>query len=170
MRWVADSSLLCQATSSSPNKAHALDFLKFCLTCFLAWGHTAFYRAKSGCVAEDLVTSGNTYKAEDLHKLGVIDYIAPAGEGKKLANDLMKKQEKQANALKNIYQCRQLVNPVTDTELQNVISLWVNAAMSISEKDLTTMRRLLNSQRYQQEIRLLPKSSEIYYTSDLVAA
>ncbi len=121
-------------------------------------------------VTEDLITSGNTYKAEDLHKLGVIDFIASPGEGKKMANDLMKKQEKHMNALKNIYQCRQLVNPVTDTELQNVISLWVDAAMSISEKDLTTTRRLLNSQRYQQEMRILPKSSDAQYTGDLVAA
>lgn len=121
-------------------------------------------------ITEDLVTSGNTYKAEDLHKLGVIDFIAPAGEGKKMANDLMKKQERHVNALKNIYQCRQLINPVTFTELQNVISLWVDAAMSVSERDLTTMRRLLNSQRYQQEMRITPESSEIQYTSNLVAA
>jgi len=121
-------------------------------------------------IAEDLVTSGNTYKAEDLHKLGVIDFIAPTGEAKKMANDLMKKQERHVNALKNIYQCRQLINPVTFTELQNVISLWVDAAMSVSERDLTTMRRLLNSQRYQQEMRIMPKSSEIQYSSNLVAA
>ncbi len=121
-------------------------------------------------ITEDLVTSGNTYKAEDLHKLGIIDFITPAGEGKNLANDLMKKQERQVNALKNIYRCRQLVNPVTNTELQNVISLWVDAAMSINEKDLTTMRRLVNSQRYQQENRIIPKSSQASYDRDLVAA
>jgi DSF synthase len=121
-------------------------------------------------IAEDLITSGNTYKAEDLHKLGIVDIIAPVGEGKKVANDLMRKQEKQINSLKNIYRCRQLVNPVCNTELQNVISAWVDAAMLISEKDLTTMRRLANSQRYQQEIRVLPKSSEALYAPDLVAA
>ena len=121
-------------------------------------------------IAEDLITSGNTYKAEDLHKLGIIDIIAPVGEGKKVANDLMRKQEKQINSLKNIYRCRQLVNPVSNTELQNVISAWVDAAMLISEKDLTTMRRLANSQRYQQEIRIMPKSSEALYAPDLVAA
>ena len=121
-------------------------------------------------IAEDLITNGNTYKAEDLHKLGIIDIIAPVGEGKKVANDLMRKQEKQINSLKNIYRCRQLVNPVSNTELQNVISAWVDAAMLISEKDLTTMRRLANSQRYQQEIRIMPKSSEALYAPDLVAA
>jgi DSF synthase len=121
-------------------------------------------------IAEDLITSGNTYKAEDLHKLGIIDIIAPVGEGKKVANDLMRKQEKHVNSLKNIYRCRQLVNPVSNTELQNVISAWVDAAMLISEKDLTTMRRLANSQRYQQEMRILPKSSETLYSPDLAAA
>jgi DSF synthase len=121
-------------------------------------------------IAEELITSGNTYKAEDLHKLGIVDIIAPPGEGKKIANDLMRKQEKQINSLRNIYRCRQLVNPVSNTELQNVISAWVDAAMLISEKDLTTMRRLANSQRYQQEMRILPKSSEALYSPDLAAA
>ena len=132
--------------------------------------HSLLSRKVGMRIAEDLITSGNTYKAEDLHKLGIVDIIAPPGEGKKIANDLMRKQEKQINSLKNIYRCRQLVNPVSNTELQNVISAWVDAAMLISEKDLTTMRRLANSQRYQQEIRIMPKSSEALYAPDLVAA
>lgn len=148
-----------------------LGFPEILFNMFPGMGAYSLLSRKVGMrIAEDLVTSGNTYKAEDLHKLGVVDYIAPPGEGRKMANDLMKKQEKQTNALKNVYQCRQLVHPVTNTELQNVITLWVDAAMSISEKDLTTMRRLLNSQRYQQEMRILPKVSDATYTPDLVAA
>lgn len=148
-----------------------LGFPEILFNMFPGMGAYSLLSRKVGMrIAEELVTSGNTYKAEHLHKLGVIDYVAPPGEGRKMANDLMKKQEKQINALKNVYQCRQLVNPVTNTELQNVISLWVDAAMLISEKDLTTMRRLLNSQRYQQEMRILPKVSDVAYPPDLVAA
>lgn len=146
-------------------------FPEILFSMFPGMGAYSFLSRKVGMrIAEDLVTSGNTYKAEDLHKLGVIDFIAPPGEGKKMANDLMKKQERHLNALKNIYQCRQLINPISLTELQNVITLWVDAAMSVSERDLTTMRRLLNSQRYQQEKRIVPKSSDISYAGNLVAA
>ena len=148
-----------------------LGFPEILFNMFPGMGAYSLLSRKVGMrIAEDLVTSGNTYKAEDLHKLGVIDFIAPTGEGKKLATDLMRKQEKQTNALKNIYQCRQLINPITNTELQNVISLWVDAAMSISEKDLTTMRHLLNSQRYQQEMRIMPKSADSSYAADRAAA
>lgn len=121
-------------------------------------------------IAEELITSGNTYKAEDLHKIGVIDLITPPGEGQKAACNLIRKQEKQVSGLKNIYQCRQHVNPVTNAELQKIITLWVDAALCISEKDLNTMRRLVNSQRYQQEMRIQPKSVDAAYLPSLAAA
>ena len=148
-----------------------LGFPEILFSMFPGMGAYSFLLRKVGMrITEDLITSGNTYKAEDLYKLGVIDFVAPTGEGKNLANDLMRKQERQAAALKNIYQCRQLVNPITHAELHQVITLWVDAAMMISEKDLTTMRRLLNSQRYQQDIPSSPKSVERSHASDLVAA
>lgn len=121
-------------------------------------------------ITETLITSGNTYKAEDLEKMGVVDIIAAPGEGKKVADELIRKQEKQVNGLKAIYRCRQHIDPVTSGELQRVISLWADSALAVSEKDLHMMRRLVNSQRYQQEQRISKASSSHAYSSMPIAA
>ncbi len=121
-------------------------------------------------IAEDLITSGNTYKADELYKMGVVDILAAPGEGPKVAYDLIRKQEKQVNGMKSIYQCRQHINPVTYAELHRVISSWVDVALSVSEKDLSMMRRLVNSQRYQQEMRIFPNPADAVYAATRAVA
>ena len=121
-------------------------------------------------VAESLITSGNTYKAEDLEKMGVVDIIAEPGEGKKVADELIRKQEKQVNGLKSIYRCRQHIHPITSDELHAIISLWADSALAVNEKDLHMMRRLVNSQRYQQEQRISKNAGHKNYAHLPLAA
>ena len=148
-----------------------LGFPEILFNMFPGMGAYSLLSRKVGTrITEDLVTSGNTYKAEDLHKLGVIDIVVPPGEGQKAAYDLIRKQEKQVNGLKTIYQCQRHVNPVTYAELQKITSLWVDTALRVSEKDLHMMRRLVNSQRYQQEMRIVPSAIDANYVVDRVAA
>lgn len=148
-----------------------LGFPEILFNMFPGMGAYSLLSRKVGMrVAEDLITSGNTYKAEDLEKMGVVDMLVPPGEGQNAAYELIKKQEKQVNGLKAAYLCRQYINPVLNTELQQIISLWVDAALSISEKDLHMMRRLVNSQKYQQEQRISANSRSANYSSSLIAA
>ena len=121
--------------------------------------YSLLYRKVGMQITETLINSGNTYKAEDLEKMGVVDVLAEQGEGRKVAHELIKKQEKQVNGLKAIHRCRRNIDPITNGELQQVADLWVDTALSISDKDLHMMRHLVNSQRRQQEQRKLQNAS-----------
>lgn len=103
--------------------------------------------------AEKMMTSGNTYLAEDLEKLGVVDLVVPQGEGAKAIFEMIQKQSKRLNGLRAIYECRRHTNPVSYKELLDITSIWVESALQLTDKDLQMMNRLVHSQRRQQDQR-----------------
>ena len=80
-------------------------------------------------VAEEMMMSGNIYQAEDLHRMGVVDVLAPRGEGEKAVDEFIRKRGRRFNAIRSIYQCRQFVNPVSHEQLMNIANLWVDAVL-----------------------------------------
>lgn len=96
--------------------------------------------------AEEMILSGNIYSAEELSDMGVIDVLAPAGEGERVVRNLIRKRQRHLNGARAIYGWRQHVWPITHQELTNIALSWVNAALRIEEKDLKMMSRLLAAQ------------------------
>ncbi len=78
--------------------------------------------------------------------MGVIDVLAPAGEGERVVQDLIRKRQRHLNGARAIYGWRQHVWPITHQELSNIAHSWVNAALRVEEKDLKMMSRLLAAQ------------------------
>lgn len=112
--------------------------------------------------AEKMMISGNTYLAEDLEKMGVIDLVVPVGEGPRAIFDMIQKQNKRLNGLKAIYECRRHTATVPYRELLDITSIWVDAALQLTEKDLHMMNRLVHSQRRQQEQRAQAMNRDFY--------
>ena len=96
--------------------------------------------------AEELVLSGNIYSAEEFAELGIVDVVAPAGEGERVVRDLIRKRKRHFNGASAIYGCRQHIWPVTHKELSKIALSWVDAALRIEEKDIRMMQRLLAAQ------------------------
>ncbi len=105
-------------------------------------------------MAEDMMMSGNIYQAEDLHRMGIVDILAPRGEGEKAVNEFIHKRDRRFNAIRSIYQCRQYVNPVSHDELMNIANLWVDAVLRLDDADMHIISHLLRSQRSEQEKRI----------------
>ncbi len=99
--------------------------------------------------AEEVLLSGNIYSAEDFSDMGVVDVLAPAGEGDRVVKDLIRKRKRHVNGASAIYDCRRHIWPVTHEELSKIAVTWVDAALRIEEKDMKMMQRLLSSQRAQ---------------------
>ncbi len=99
--------------------------------------------------AEELLLSGNIYTAEEFEKMGIVDVIAPAGEGQRVVNELIRKRRRLFNGASAIYGFRRHIWPVTHQELSQIALDWVDAALRIEEKDLRMMHRLLAAQRAQ---------------------
>ncbi len=96
--------------------------------------------------AEDMILSGKLYKAAELHEMGIVDVLAPNGEGEKAAYDWIRKNHRRRNGIQALFQSRQHVHPITREEMDRVVDVWVDAAMRLEEKDLKMMHRLVRAQ------------------------
>jgi DSF synthase len=113
-------------------------------------------RKVGSAIAEKLMLSGKIYTAEELHGMGVVDVLAEPGAGVQAVYDFVKKQERRANGFRAIQQVRQRFNPVTYDEMVDVVRIWVDAALRLTEKDLKVMDRFVRS----QEKAFLPQEKE----------
>lgn len=95
---------------------------------------------------EDLLTSGKVYTAQEMFDLGIIDAIVANGEGVEAVNTLIKKRSASANGLTPILSIRRMIDPISYGELHRIVTLWVETALSLSERDLRKMARLVARQ------------------------
>jgi len=98
-------------------------------------------------LAERIILSGKTYSADELYEMGVIDILAEDGEGVQATEDYIKSHNQSHNTIRSIKKIRQLVHPITEKSLYDIVDIWVEAAMDLSKKDLAKMDRLLHLQK-----------------------
>jgi len=96
--------------------------------------------------AEAMILSGRLYTAEELHEMGVVDVLAEDGEGQQAVQAYIAKHHRKFNAHLATYKARRRVNPVTLDELRDVVDIWAEAALNLSEADLRKMDRLCAAQ------------------------
>jgi DSF synthase len=95
---------------------------------------------------EKMILSGRIYTAEELLEMGVVDVVAEDGEGVNEVRSFIRKHIKNKNTKKSLLKVRNRVNPVTLDELLDIGDIWVDAAMSLTARDLKVMERLVRSQ------------------------
>lgn len=114
---------------------------------FPGMGAYSFLSRRIGPVqAERLITSGRLYSAEELHALGVVDVVAEDGEGEAAVRAFLDRSDRKHNALQAVWRTRRTVNPVTLQELKDVVDIWSETALGVSELDLRKMLRLTAAQ------------------------
>ena len=95
---------------------------------------------------EKMILSGRIYSAEELYDMGVVDVLAEKGEGKNASSRFIERHRKNQNSRKAILKIRHRVNPVTLEELLDIGQIWVDSAMSLGDRELKVMERLMRSQ------------------------
>jgi DSF synthase len=93
-------------------------------------------------VVQELTRSGRQFSAEELLDMGVIDVVAEPGAGEAAVHQLIKRRQSQVHAHNAMNSVDRMLHPVTLQELYDVVSLWVNAAMTLSSRGQEWMRRL----------------------------
>lgn len=101
--------------------------------------------------AEQLILSGRMLPARQLHEMGLVDVLAPSGEGESVVRDWINKGWKRRNGMQAVMRARQLVHPITRQELDAIADVWVDAAMRLEDKDLKMMGRIVRSQMRRME-------------------
>ncbi len=101
--------------------------------------------------AERLMLEGNVYPAEELHRMGLVDVLAPRGEGARAVEDVIRAGRRIPHARAAMQQVRGLAHPVTLEEMLRITEIWVDTALQLGEKSLRTMERLVRAQYRRQD-------------------
>src|SRR5208282_77608 len=114
---------------------------------FPGMGAYSFLARKVGRrITEELVTSGNLYTARQLFDLGIVDVLAPDGAGEAAVYSFIRKHARAPNGRRAIEMVRREVEPITYEELMRIVSIWADAALRLSERDIRLMERLVRAQ------------------------
>ena len=97
-------------------------------------------------LAEKVILSGKTYKAEELYEMGLVDVLVEDGAGEQAVYDFIKKQERCAKGYAAIQQVKQRCSPVVYQELIDIATIWVDTALKLNEKDLRVMDYFVSAQ------------------------
>ncbi len=116
-------------------------------------GYSLLTRRIEPVRAERLLRSGRQHSARELWEMGVVDILAPDGEGIHAVNEFIRRRRHSRNGHLAIQQARQRVTPLTYEELLEVVRIWVEAAMDLTERDLRVMSQLAAAQGRPAEAR-----------------
>jgi DSF synthase len=128
-------------------KSVQLGFPEVLFNMFPGRGAYSFLSRRINTVqVEQMILSGRIYSAEELYEMGVVDVVAEDGEGINEIKKFIKRLTKNQNTRKALLKIRHRVNPVSLEELLDIGEIWVDAAMSLTARELKTMERLVRSQ------------------------
>ena len=96
--------------------------------------------------AERLILSGKIYSAEELFDMGVVDVLAETGEGEQAVYDYLRRRNRASKGYMAMQQVRDIYQPISYQELNKIVQVWVDTALSLEEKDLRVMERLVKAQ------------------------
>lgn len=108
--------------------------------------HSLLSRRLGGAMANRLILSNETYSAEQMYDLGLVHQLAEPGEGLKACRDFIKRSERRHPGLVNARKAMKRTRPVDLRELKDIVELWADAALQLTEQDLKVMSRLTRAQ------------------------
>jgi DSF synthase len=108
--------------------------------------HAILSRRLGSAMADRLILSNETYTAEQMYELGLVHQLAEPGEGLKACREFIKRSERRHPGLVNARKAMKRTRPVELRELKDIVELWADAAIQLTEQDLKVMSRLTRAQ------------------------
>lgn len=96
--------------------------------------------------AEQLMLSGDVLSSEELHRMGLVDVLAPRGQGVQAVEDMIRGNRRIPHARSAMHKVRAMAQPVTLEEMMAITEVWVDTALQLGEKSMRTMERLVRAQ------------------------
>ncbi|MCU7876305.1 MAG: enoyl-CoA hydratase/isomerase family protein [Candidatus Thiodiazotropha sp. (ex Lucinoma borealis)] len=103
-------------------------------------------RRISPALVERMIVNAEGYTAEDLYEMGIVDVIADPGEGEMALRSFIKRLKKSSITRQSVLKMRNRVLPLEKQELLDIAHDWVDAAFSLSDRDISAMSRLVRAQ------------------------
>lgn len=128
-------------------KSARFGFPEILFNLFPGMGAYSFLERKIGQkAAEQIITSGKIYSAEEMRTLGVVDIVAEDGEGEDEVAELIKRRQRNRNGLAALAAVRRRVHRIEFSELLDIVQIWVDSALRLNPRDLKLMNRLVSRQ------------------------
>lgn len=96
--------------------------------------------------AQRIILDGDILDGRTLWEIGVVDELAPDGEGMHKVNEVMRRHERQASGRLAMHRVFNRVRPLAYEELLDVVEIWVDAAMRLTPRDIRVMNRIVAAQ------------------------
>ncbi len=110
-------------------------------------GAYSFIARKAGmAVADKMILGGERYTAEQCLAMGLIDIVVDEGQGVQAVHDFIHKNSKQAQGFLSAQKAKARVHPLSYEELSDIVAVWVENALGLSERDLKVMERFYRAQ------------------------
>ena len=109
-----------------------------------AWNFTA--RRGGFAVANEMILSGRLYSAEELHARHLVDRVVDDGQGDAAVLEAVRSVHPRLRGTLAALRARALAMPVTRESMMEIVELWVQTAMTLTDRDLKLMERLARAQ------------------------
>jgi DSF synthase len=97
--------------------------------------------------AKSFILEGHTHHSTIMHEFGLIDQMAPAGQGIDAAARFISRWHKQRHGLRTFsLALRQAATEIAKSELTAIVRQWVDAARGLTARDLRMMDLLVKAQ------------------------
>lgn len=108
--------------------------------------HAILSRKLGSAMANRLILSNETYTAEQMYELGIVHQLAEPGQGRAACEEFIKRSERRHPGLVGARKAMKLTRPIELNELKDIVEIWADAALQLSEQDLKVMSRLTRAQ------------------------
>lgn len=108
--------------------------------------HSLLSRKLGTAMADRLILSNQTYSAEEMYEMGIVQQLAPPGEGVDAVRSFMSKSQRKHAGLVGARRAMRTAAPVALSELRDIVGHWADSALQLGESDLKLMTRLASAQ------------------------
>lgn len=141
-----ESALSCHILVAERCSTFGFPEIKFNL--FPGMGAYSFLERRVGQkLTEQLLCEGKIYTADEMYAMGLVDVVVEDGEGIAAVETLIKQRRNYQNGLMAIAQARRRVQRLDYEEMKDIVSIWTDAALRLTPRDLNLMRRLVARQK-----------------------
>lgn len=108
--------------------------------------HAILSRKLGTAMAQRMIIGNETWTAEQMHEMGVIDRVVERGEGEKALREFMVKSSRRHAGLVGAQKAMRRAAPIELAELRGIVDNWAEAALQLTETDLKLMHKLASAQ------------------------
>jgi len=94
-------------------------------------------------IVDELTSTAKIYSADELLQMGIIDMVVDDGEGPAAVREYLRTK---GRGLRPLLQMRKQVSRLSREELDDIVTIWVDAALRLNRRDLRLMGHIVARQ------------------------